>query len=477
MSGGSPWKLVTAGDPEAAIRRQHAAAIEAARALGPVDRWRPGRPLRLLLAGYVGAFNTGADVRSAELARQLRALLGTDEVELGVLAMQPQVPEQLGEVTVEVMDSQLAPARFVSETCDRYDGVIACEGSLFTSTFSNDLTVLLSAFMGYAAAQGKLAVAAGAEADAMTSEVALFVQEQCRDVVVFARNGASRLRLAELGLQARAGADTAWTFVPKPAKPAGELLRELGWDGESDVLAICPGNPFWWPVELDPRRALRMRDKGDPNYYGNYTFHRSSKEIEARLSAYLDALAAAVTRHGRRYPVFPVVIGMERLDRAACESLAERLQTPPPMIAGDHGADTIVSVLRTAAGLISTRLHAIILSMSAGVPAIGIAFDGRIRALLGDVGLPEHVLDSHDEMLEERLVELLGRVALDRDRISHVLRGAAAEQLSAQGEMGRRIREEIVRRFPQLSLRPLPVGWRGGLPELEPELETLVAGS
>jgi polysaccharide pyruvyl transferase WcaK-like protein len=455
------------------MRHQHTVAIEAARAAGPVEGWRPGRPLRILLAGYVGAFNTGADVRSAELARQLRTLLGADEVELGVLAMQAQVPDLLGDVSVEVMDSQ--PSRFVRETCDRYDGVIACEGSLFTSTFSNDLTTLLSAFIGYAAAQGKLAVAAGAEADVMTSDVEAFVREQCRDVVIFARNDASRRRLADLGLQVRTGADTAWTFVPKPARPAGELLREIGWDGESDVLAICPGNPFWWPVELDPRRALRLRGEDDPNYYGNYAFHRSSDEIEARLKAYLDALAAAVRRHGRRHPVFPVVVGMEPLDRAACIGLAERLQAPPALIAGDHDADAIVSVLRAASCLVSTRLHAIILSMSAGVPAIGIAFDGRIPALLQEAGLPEHVLNTHDELLEEQLVEMLGRVAVDRERIKHTLRRAAADQLSAQGEMGHAIRQEIARRFPALPLRPMPAGWRGGLPELAPELESLIA--
>jgi polysaccharide pyruvyl transferase WcaK-like protein len=446
--------------------------IEGARTEGPDTDRRLDGPLRLLMAGYVGAFNTGADLRSAELARQLRALLGADRVELGVLAMEPQVPERFGDVIVEVMSSQ--PSQFVRETCDRYDGVIACEGSLFTSAFSNDLTTLLSSFLGYAAARGKLAIAAGAEADVMTSEVETFVREQCRDAVVFARNDASRLRLADLGLRAEKGADTAWTFVPKPAVPTDELLRELGWDGESAVLVICPGNPFWWPVELDPRRALRLRGGEDPDYYGRYSFHRSSAEIEGRLNAYLDALAAAIGRHGRRHSVFPVVIGMEQLDRATCIALAERLQAPPPVVAGDHDADTIVGVLRVASRLVSTRLHAIILSMSAGVPAIGISFDGRVPALLQEVGLPECALDARDESLEERVVELLEHLTVDRDPIRSALRQAAAHQLRAQGEMGHAIRAEIAYRFPDLPLPPLRAGWRGGLPRLDPELESLV---
>ena len=42
-------------------------------------------------------------------------------------------------------------------------------------------------------------------------------------------------------------------------------MREAGWDGEKKVLAVCPINPFWWPVkpdlgkaaELDPDMATR----------------------------------------------------------------------------------------------------------------------------------------------------------------------------------------------------------------------------
>ena len=34
------------------------------------SRWRPGQPLKLILAGYVGTRNTGADVRVEEMIRQ-----------------------------------------------------------------------------------------------------------------------------------------------------------------------------------------------------------------------------------------------------------------------------------------------------------------------------------------------------------------------------------------------------------------------
>lgn len=463
-----------APDPEAIVRARHAATINAARAIGPPDGWRAGRPLRLLLAGYVGALNTGADVRSGELVRQLRAVLGIDSVEFGVLAMQPKVPGRLGEVHVEMMDGR-SPSQFVSETCDRYDGVLACEGSLFTSTFSNDLTALLAAFLGYASAQGKLAIAVGAEADRMTDEVAAFVREQCRDVVIFTRNNASLKSLAALGLTAQRGTDTGWTFVPKPARPPHELLRELGWDGSSDLLVICPSNPFWWPVKLDPRRAVRLKLGGgeDPNYYGNYSFHRTSMDVEQRFTAYLDAMAQAVKVHCREHDVFPVVVGMEPLDRLACCGLAQRLDAPPPLMSGDCDADVIVAVLRAAQRIVSMRLHAIILSMGAGVPPIGVAFDGRISALMEEDGLPELVLQAHDVALGQRLGELLEYVTVNRERIKNDVRRAAAHHLRQQGEMGQALRREVARRYPDFALPQVGAGWRGGLPAFDPDLVDL----
>ena len=58
--------------------------IERAKAswvLGKGDRWQPGQKLKLLFAGYNGTRNTGSDVRPEETLRQLRHILGADNVE------------------------------------------------------------------------------------------------------------------------------------------------------------------------------------------------------------------------------------------------------------------------------------------------------------------------------------------------------------------------------------------------------------
>ena len=49
------------------------------------DAWQPGEKLKLLFAGYNGTRNTGSDVRVEEMLRQVRRVLGAENVALSVM--------------------------------------------------------------------------------------------------------------------------------------------------------------------------------------------------------------------------------------------------------------------------------------------------------------------------------------------------------------------------------------------------------
>ena len=58
-------------------------SIERAKAswmLGAGTPWKPGEKLKLLFAGYNGTRNTGSDVRVEEMLRQLRHIMGAENV-------------------------------------------------------------------------------------------------------------------------------------------------------------------------------------------------------------------------------------------------------------------------------------------------------------------------------------------------------------------------------------------------------------
>ena len=48
-------------------------------------RWTPGEKLKILFAGYNGTRNTGADVRVHEILRQVRHVLGAENVDFSVM--------------------------------------------------------------------------------------------------------------------------------------------------------------------------------------------------------------------------------------------------------------------------------------------------------------------------------------------------------------------------------------------------------
>lgn len=60
--------------------------------LGRYEEREPGKKLKILLAGYNGARNTGADVRVISIAEQVRQIFGDEKVEMTVLSMDRGIP-------------------------------------------------------------------------------------------------------------------------------------------------------------------------------------------------------------------------------------------------------------------------------------------------------------------------------------------------------------------------------------------------
>src|SRR6478672_1994905 len=216
--------------------------------LGKGERWAPGKKLKLLFAGYNGARNMGSDARVEEMIRQLRHVLGTDNVDFSVMSQNFQLTDGYFKDTRQVHLPDIFPP-FLSSEVPKHHGVVACEGSMFKSKFANALTTMMIGSLGIAAAQNKLSVGYGAEAGHMDALVAKMCARYCKESLIITRNDESRTILRELGVPTELGTDTAWTFEPLPAEYGQRVLRDAGWDGSARVLVVCPINPFEWPVK------------------------------------------------------------------------------------------------------------------------------------------------------------------------------------------------------------------------------------
>ncbi|SMF03833.1 Polysaccharide pyruvyl transferase family protein WcaK [Tistlia consotensis] len=463
-----------AQDPESTIRDHIRDFLEAI-AESPGERWRPGQPLKLFLAGYNGSGNTGADVRVSEMVRQFRTIVGPEQFEPGLLMVKEHLPRDLfPEVAFEFGDLYLPV--LLAQKIRAYHGVVTCEGSMFKSSHADLFTMLMASALGFGAAAGKPSVGYGADAGRMNPALESFVAESCRDALVISRSRASGDLLSGLGLRVENGADPAWTFDPAPPAEAEALLRASGWDGATPILGIAPINPFWWPARLDPARAREMEETGAhaEYYFGSGVFHDDSPESQARYARYLDGIAAAVSAYARGRRVFPVLFAMERLDARACGHLAERLEPAPPVFAHRHPRE-MVALLRLCSLLVSSRFHAIVTAMPGGVASVGLTMDERIRNLFDESGQSERVIQADDPALGDKLLGLLESQADWRAAASEAAERTTAREVRRMGAMGIAFAEELRRHHPELKLAASGGGWQAHLPPLPPLVEAVLA--
>ncbi len=479
MSGFLGW-VKDALDPDRALQGVMDGAIELVAARYALDRdverWRPGQPLKILLAGYVGTRNTGADVRVEEMIRQFRHILGDDQLELTIMTVDPALSAGYFRCVRQVRLPVVFP-RFLAQECPKHHGVVSCEGSMFKSKFASALSTMMAGALGLAAAEGKLAVGYGAEAGHMDPGLRRFVEKHCKHSLVICRNEPSRGVLEELGIRTRGGTDTAWTFEPSPPARGAELLRAQGWDGKTPVLVVCPINPFWWPVKPDLVKAAAHTFTGQyrEEHYKSIYFHRTSPEVDRKYGAYLDGLAEAVTAFRREREVFPILVGMEQLDRRACEHLAEKLSPQPPLFVSDsYDMYDLVSVLRTCSLMVSSRFHAIVTSMPGLVPSGGVTMDERIRNLMNDRGHGDLFLEVDEAGLGEKVLAILRRLDRERERIADEIGRAIPRQLQLMGGMGVDFVDEVSRVYPEFPRRDVPRTWEHHLPPLPPAVRALL---
>ena len=483
-------------DADRALMLAMSATIEAAAsryALDPGQQWAPGEPLRVLLAGYSGTRNTGADVRVEEMIRQFRHLFGDEDVELSIYTIDPELTRGYFRTVRQIHLPKVFP-KTLYDTIHEQHAVIACEGSMFKSKFANALSTMMVGAIGLAAVEGKLAVGYGGEAGTMDAPLAKLVRRYCQDALIIARNENSKGILADLGVASRSGTDTAWPFEPAPPEVGRSILVDAGWDGETPVLALCPINPFWWPVRPNVSRAIvhSFSDLYAESHYGSVYFHAEGTEVDDRQDAYLEAIANATVRFMEKHDVFPVLYGSEQLDRLADEALNEKLvaklgeRAPtrpdgtkgfPVIVSDEHDMYAMVSAMRQATYMVSSRYHAIVMTMAGGVVSAGITMDERIRNLMKDRGTPELALEVDDPELEEHLYATLEGMVERAESIREGIDACVYANLERMGQMGQILVDYVRQAHPEFPFRP-ELGEQGDpwdhLPPLPPNVQALV---
>jgi polysaccharide pyruvyl transferase WcaK-like protein len=454
-------------------------SIERAKAgymLGAGRRWKPGEKLKLLFAGYNGTRNMGSDVRVEEMMRQIRHILGADQVEFSVMTQNFDFSRGYFEGTKQVHLPDIFPP-FLANEVPKHDGVVACEGSMFKSKFANALTTMMIGSLGIATAQNKLSVGYGAEAGHMDPLVAKMCGRYCKNSFVITRNEESRGVLRELGVPTELGTDTAWTFEPRPPEYGQAALRKAGWDGRTPVLVVCPINPFEWPVKASVAKfaAHALTGAYKDSHYRSVYFHNSGPAADRAYQKYWTSIANAVAAFRQKKNVFVILAATERLDERPARKISQKLGGVPVFTSDEYNMYELVSVLRACHMMASSRYHGIVTSMPGLVPSAGITMDERIRNLMRERGHEDLLMNVDDPELEGKLLVALEKLSTDGERIASGISQTVVKNLKVMARMGVYFEEEVQRRYPEFETRRGGWSWEDYLPPMNESLRELVA--
>src|SRR5437899_4097691 len=386
--------------------------------LGLGRGWRSGEKLKLLFAGYNGTRNTGSDVRVQEMIRQIRHVLGGENVAFSVMTQNFDRTRGYFEGTQQVHLPDVYPPFLFREVRQNH-GVIACEGSMFKSKFANALTTMMIGSLGLASAENKLSVGYGGEAGHMDPLIERLCERYVKDSVIIPRSAESQTLLSKLSIPTELGTDTAWTFEPHPPEYGRKALRDAGWDEKTPVLVLCPIHPFVWPVKASIAKYIARAATGayKNSQYRTVYFFESGPEVDRKFQHYISGFTKATQAFTQRHRVFPVLVAMERLDAVACREIAARIPGTPVFTSDDYDMFQLVSILRACSYMVSSRYHGIVTCMPCLVASAVVTMHERIRNLMRERVHQHLFLTVDDPDLEPKLLQVMETLVAEADSV------------------------------------------------------------
>jgi polysaccharide pyruvyl transferase WcaK-like protein len=442
--------------------------------LGGGKTWQPGEKLKLLFAGYNGTRNTGSDVRVNEMLRQIRQVLGAENVDFSVMSQNFERTKGYFEGTRQVHLPDVFPPFLYGETRKNH-GVVACEGSMFKSKFANALTTMMIGSLGFASSENKLSIAYGAEAGQMDPLVENMCARYVHDSLVITRNVESQSVLGKLEISTELGTDTAWTFEAHPNVYGRKALRDAGWDEKTPVLVLCPIHPFVWPVKASLAKYIARVTTGayKESQYRTVYFHKSGAEAERKFKHYLDAFVTATRAFQQKHRVFTVLVAMERLDAVACRAIAQQIPGLPIFTSDDYDMYQLVSILRQCSYMVSSRYHGIVTCMPSLVASAGVTMDERIRNLMRERGHPHLLLTVDDPDLGPKMLQMMETLVAETESVREGIGQTVVRNLKVMARMGVILEDLMRRQYPEFPLRGGVRSWEGYLPKLSENLAEL----
>jgi polysaccharide pyruvyl transferase WcaK-like protein len=368
------------------------------------------REVKVLMVGYNGANNTGAEALLQSDIEDVRRVLGPS----ARITVPSLAPDNLRRYVREGPGLRIAGVpiiyfRALWKLVREHDVIMLVEGSTYMDTWGS---VLLWAFLWVtlcAARLGRRCLAYAVDAGSLSLLNRWLVRRIASlTSLIVTRNKAAAERLAVCGVTApvEVTADNAFTYETRP-EDEGWPEREWPLTGGGMVgMAVVDYSLF--PVVMRP--LGRKQDCYRWPYYFSRTAQR--RKVSEELAA---GYAAAADRIAAKHSAPVALICMEEVDERLALAVRSRMAYPGMarvFSARVHDASQMTVLLRSLRLLVTCRYHAAVLSLRAHVPQIAAGHDLRLLTLYEDLGLRERFFrdprsPGFFDWLDDRIDELL----------------------------------------------------------------------
>jgi polysaccharide pyruvyl transferase WcaK-like protein len=386
-----------------------------------VDSEDDMRPPTVLLIGYNGANNTGAEALLQADLTDLRAVLGPD-ARLTVPTLNAANLRRYLDETPTLRIAPIPPVFLgaVRRLVRQHDLVVLVEGSAYMDTWTPALLWYFLWATHCAAELDKPCLAYAVDAGQLSRlDRWLVRREASRTELIVTRAQAAAERLRAVGVSApiTATADNAFNFRPEATDAA---WLQSAWPEAAGAVGLAPVDFSRFPVAVRPWG--RQQDCYRWPYY--FAHSRMRQRTGQALAAGYAALADRIVERHRR-PV--ALLAMEELDEPLAHAIQGRMRHPGQTKAfssREHDASRMTTLLRGLDLLVTSRYHAAVLSMAAAVPQVAVGHDLRLRTLYAELGLAGELFVSGGASPEvfAAVTERVERLLADPEPVREVLR-------------------------------------------------------
>lgn len=375
---------------------------------------------KVLLVGYNGLNNAGAEALLLSDIEDVRAVLGPD----ALLTVPTLNESNLRRYVKEGPNLHIAPIPTLFPLALRHlvaehDLIMLVEGHCY---MESSTSLLLWAYLWAshcAHTMGKPCLAYAVDAGQLSPVNRRLVRrEASKTDLIITRSQAAAGCLREYGVTApiRVTADNAFNF--QTVKSDEGWVQQAWPEARSGLAGLAAVNFHLWPV------VMRPWGKSEDCYKWPY-YYSTSPERRRAAEELADGYAALADCLAKEHDKSVALICMEELDEPFARKVHRQMvhaDKARVFSAREYSASQMTALLRSLDLLLTSRYHGCVLSLAAQVPQLAVGNDIRLKTIYDELGLTDQFfVDPHMQDpcvgLKERVEKLLANPALEKESL------------------------------------------------------------